>query len=150
VDISVFDTAGNDYGRPRDVAGESRTAFTTHADAHFDVCFENTQTGSVGGLSRNVELDIDIGADAKDWAAVQAAEKLKPVELELRKMEGLVDEIVHELDYLRVREQRLRNTNESTNERVKHFSFLTMAGLVGVGVWQVVYLQNYFRRKHLI
>lgn len=37
---------GNDYHRPKDVYGENRYAFTSHADSAFDVCFENTLTGS--------------------------------------------------------------------------------------------------------
>lgn len=95
--------------------------------------------------SRHVELDIDIGADAKDWSAVQATEKLKPVETELRRIEELVSEIVVEMEYLRTREQKLRDTNESTNERVKWFAFGTMGMLVALGVWQIMYLRAYFR-----
>ncbi len=95
--------------------------------------------------SRHIELDIDIGADARDWSAIQAQDKLKPVETELRRIEELVGEIVVEMDYLRSREQKLRDTNESTNERVKWFAFGTMGMLVGLGAWQVVYLRAYFR-----
>ena len=98
-----------------------------------------------GSQSRHIELDIDIGADARDWSAIQAQEKLKPVETELRRIEELVGEIVGEMDYLRSREQKLRDTNESTNERVKWFAFGTMGMLVGLGAWQVVYLRAYFR-----
>jgi len=90
-------------------------------------------------------LDIDIGADAKDWSAVQATEKLKPVETELRRIEEMVTEIVSEMDYLRTREQKLRDTNESTNNRVKWFAFSTMGMLVALGAWQVIYLRAYFR-----
>ena len=99
----------------------------------------------IGSPSRHIELDIDIGADARDWSAIQAQEKLKPVETELRRFEELVGEIVGEMDYLRSREQKLRDTNESTNERVKWFAFGTMGMLVGLGAWQVVYLRAYFR-----
>lgn len=95
--------------------------------------------------SRHVELDIDIGADAKDWSAIQAGEKLKPVEAELRRIEELVSEVVSEMDYLRAREQKLRDTNESTNERVKWFALGTMGMLAGLGAWQIVYLRAYFR-----
>lgn len=95
--------------------------------------------------SRHVELDIDIGADARDWSAIQASEKLKPVETELRRIGETVNEIVQELEYLRLREQKLRDTNESTNERVKWFALGTMGMLVGLGAWQVVYLRAYFR-----
>lgn len=95
--------------------------------------------------SRHIELDIDIGADAKDWSAVQATEKLKPVETELRRIEEMVGEIVTEMDYLRTREQTLRDTNESTNNRVKWFAFSTMGMLVALGAWQIIYLRAYFR-----
>ncbi|KIV82438.1 endoplasmic reticulum vesicle protein 25, variant [Exophiala sideris] len=152
VNMHIKDAVGNDYGRPKDVAGEKRMAFTSLADTAFDVCFENTLTGrtNVHNPSRHVELDIDIGADARDWSAIQANEKLKPVETELRRMEETVNEIVQELEYLRLREQKLRDTNESTNERVKWFALGTMGMLVGLGAWQVVYLRAYFRSKHLI
>ncbi|KAF2021011.1 endoplasmic reticulum vesicle protein 25 precursor [Aaosphaeria arxii CBS 175.79] len=153
LNMHIRDAMGNDYGRPRDVYGENRYLFTSHADSAFDVCFENIMTGKPTGNinpSRHVELDIDIGADAKDWSAIQAGEKLKPVEAELRRIEEVVGEIVQEMDYLRGREQKLRDTNESTNERVKWFAFGTMGMLVGLGVWQVVYLRAYFRSKHLI
>jgi hypothetical protein len=103
----------------------------------------------VSHRSRHVELDIDIGADAKDWLAVQATEKLKPVETELRRIEEMVGEIVAEMEYLRSREQKLRDTNESTNTRVKWFAFGTMGMLVALGAWQVVYLRAYFRYSAL-
>ncbi|KAM0804894.1 putative endosomal cargo receptor [Usnea florida] len=151
VNMHIKDAVGNEYGRPKDIVGETRMAFTSHADAPFDVCFENQLVSSRGGSpSRHIELDIDIGADARDWSAIQAQEKLKPVETELRRIEELVGEIVSEMDYLRTREQKLRDTNESTNERVKWFAFGTMGMLVGLGAWQVVYLRAYFRSKHLI
>lgn len=146
------------------MAGENRYAFTTHADSAFDVCFENILTsrtllipylpsgfltrdvgGSIASPSKDVELDIDIGADAKDWSAIQAEQKLKPVEAELRRIEEVSGQVVSEMDYLREREIGLRDTNESTNERVKWFALGTMGLLVGLGVWQVVYLRAYFR-----
>lgn len=57
----------------------------------------------------------------------------------------MTKEIVGEMDYLREREIGLRDTNESTNERVKWFALGTMGLLVALGAWQVVYLRAYFR-----
>ncbi|KAH6899850.1 emp24/gp25L/p24 family/GOLD-domain-containing protein [Thelonectria olida] len=152
LNIHIRDAVGNEYGRPRDVVGESRTVFTSHASAAFDVCFENVFTGSkrINNPARHVELDIDIGADAKDWSAIQATEKLKPVEAELRRIEEVTAEIVTEMEYLRAREQKLRDTNESTNNRVKWFGIATTWLLVGLWGWQIMYLRAYFRSKHLI
>ncbi|KAK2806827.1 hypothetical protein FQN50_005689 [Emmonsiellopsis sp. PD_5] len=147
VNMHIKDSMGNDYGRPKDVVGETRQAFTPSADTAFDVCFENILvTGRHSGNPfRHIELDIDIGADARDWSAIQVQEKLRPVEADLRRIEAMVGEIVMEMDYMRIREQKLRDTNESTNERVKWFAFGTMGMLVGLGAWQVVYLRAYFR-----
>ncbi|PHH81789.1 hypothetical protein CDD83_3480 [Cordyceps sp. RAO-2017] len=152
VNIHIRDALGNEYARPRDVVGESRSVFTSHVDAAFDVCFENVQTGTrrPNPAYRNVELDIDIGADAKDWSAIQATEKLKPVEADLRRIEELTAEIVREMDYMRAREQKLRDTNESTNTRVKWFGVGTTWLLVALWGWQIMYLRAYFRSKHLI
>lgn len=63
----------------------------------------------------------------------------------MRRIEEMVAEAVNEMEYLRAREQTLRDTNESTNERVKWFAFGTMGMLIGLGAWQVVYLRAYFR-----
>ncbi|KAJ5640654.1 Endoplasmic reticulum vesicle protein 25 [Penicillium herquei] len=152
VNMHIKDSMGNDHGRPKDIVGEVRQAFTSAADTAFDVCMDNQLVGrnSGGNPSREIELDVEIGADARDWNSIQIQEKLKPVETDLRRIEEMVADIVTEMDYLRTREQRLRDTNESTNERVKWFAFGTMGMLVGLGAWQVVYLRAYFRSKHLI
>ncbi|RJE20972.1 hypothetical protein PHISCL_06682 [Aspergillus sclerotialis] len=152
VNMHIKDALGNEHGHPKDVAGELRQTFTSSHDTAFDVCFENRlmSHSAVATPFRSIELDIDIGADARDWSSIQAQEKLKPVEKDLRRIEEMVGEIVNEMEYLRAREQTLRDTNESTNERVKWFAFGTMGMLVGLGAWQVVYLRAYFRSKHLI
>ncbi|KAL3461004.1 WD40-repeat-containing domain protein [Aspergillus heterothallicus] len=150
VNMHIKDALGNDHGRPKDVIGETRQAFTSAGDTTFDVCFDNVLTSrrAVANPHRAIELDIDIGADARDWSSIQAQEKLKPVETDLRRVEEIVAEIVNEMEYLRAREQKLRDTNESTNERVKWFAFGTMGMLIGLGVWQVIYLRAYFRYAH--
>lgn len=43
--VQIKDAVGNEYGRPKDIVGETRMAFTSHADAAFDVCFENKVDG---------------------------------------------------------------------------------------------------------
>ena len=75
---------------------------------------------------------------------------MKPIEVELRRVEEITDEIVDELTYLKNREERLRDTNESTNRRVRNFSILVIIVLSSLGVWQVNYLKNYFKTKHII
>jgi hypothetical protein len=56
--IQIKDAVGNDYGRPKDVAGETRMAFTSHADSAFDVCFENILTSRKTTLSK-LQLELN-------------------------------------------------------------------------------------------
>lgn len=150
LNLHIFDNKGNEYGRKKDVAGEVRLAFTAHDDAAVDVCFENLGFDQHSLAKRDIELNVEIGAQARDWNQVQAAEKLKPTELELRRIEELTDEVQRELEYLKIRETRLRDTNESTNRRVKYFSIGVILSLVSFGMWQIVYLRSYFRSKHIL
>lgn len=41
----IKDSMGNDHGRPKDIVGEVRQAFTSTADTAFDVCMDNQLVG---------------------------------------------------------------------------------------------------------
>ncbi|SCW02806.1 LAFE_0F14686g1_1 [Lachancea fermentati] len=146
----IRDSVGNEHRRTKDFAGEIRVAFSAPSSAAFDVCFENLLQIKGRSLSRSIELDIESGSEARDWNMIQATEKLKPIEVELRRIEEMTDEIVDELNYLKAREERLRDTNESTNRRVRNFSLLVIFVLVCLGAWQINYLRNYFKARHII
>lgn len=151
VDIEIIDSNGNQYAKPRDVAGHIAQAITTLDSGTLQVCFTNTrQGGGQAGMSRTVDLNVETGAGALNWAQIQQDEKLKPIEVELRRLEKLSGELQADLDYLKRREARLRDTNESTNDRVKRFAIFTTLVLFGLGIWQIIYLRAYFKRKHLI
>lgn len=102
-------------------------------------------------------------------------EHLKPLELELRKLEDKAEEIYKEMSYQREREEQMRDTNgellavlpyttpvaietaadfsppaESTNSRVLWFSVLSIVVLLGMGSWQIIYLRSFFKSSQLI
>src|SRR5690554_7552748 len=60
---------------------------------------------------RVIDLDFDIGVETIDYAKLAEAEKLKPMEVELRKLEDMVQDILDDMDHLQRREERMRNTN---------------------------------------
>ncbi|KAG0909807.1 hypothetical protein G6F57_008509 [Rhizopus arrhizus] len=125
----------NVYVKKNDVSGELRNAFNTNKEGEVYVCFENIlDNGFKEGpqYKRSIELQFNVGAEAADFKKMANDEKLTPLELELRKLETVVNEIVDEMNYLKRREAKLRDTNESTNERVKWFSTLTLFTLFGL------------------
>ncbi|KAK4689958.1 p24 family protein delta-1, partial [Tremellales sp. Uapishka_1] len=153
VDIEILDGSqrGNVYLSKKDIRGETRLAITTHESADVGVCVRNYLEGAASGKQyRTVDLDVDIGADAVDYNAIANQESLSILEVEMRKLEGVVKEIVDEMGYLQRREMKMRDTNESTNNRVKSFALLIMAGVIGLGIWQLLHLRSFFKRKYLI
>ncbi|WVQ71441.1 endoplasmic reticulum vesicle protein 25 [Cryptococcus sp. DSM 104548] len=153
VDIEILDGSahGNVYLNKKDIKGESRLAVTTHQSADVGVCLTNHWMGAGNPRAvRTVELDVDIGSDAVDYNAIANQESLSILEVEMRKLEAAAREIVEEMGYLQKREMRMRDTNESTNERVKWFSILIILCTIGLGVWQLLHLRSFFKRKYLI
>lgn len=60
---------------------------------------------------RVIDVDFDVGAEAMDYSAIAKSEKLQPIEAELRKLEKVVQEIWDEMEYLKNREAKMRDTN---------------------------------------
>jgi len=155
VDVEIIDSSPqkNVYLNKKDIKGETRLAITSHADGEVGVCFKNHLDDEINDTiqrSRIVDLDVDIGADAVDYNAIANQESLSGLETEMRKLEGIVQEIVDELDYLKRREERFQSTNVSTNLRVQNFAWFTIVALLSLGVWQIMHLRSFFKRKYLI
>ena len=62
-------------------------------------------------INREVALTLKHGVEAKNYDDLAKAEKLKPLEVELRRLEDLSDSIVEDYAYMRQREEEMRNTN---------------------------------------
>ncbi|KAG8745704.1 vesicle coat component [Ceratobasidium sp. 414] len=154
VDIEVVDRSEHQhmYLHKKNIRSETRLAITAHGEGDVGICFTNTLEGSVVSTdqSRVVDLDVDIGADAVDYNAIANQESLSGLETEMRKLEAVVQEITEEFGHLKRRELRMRDTNESTQKRVQNFAWVTILALVVLGVWQILHLRNFFRRKYLI
>ncbi|GJE85165.1 emp24/gp25L/p24 family protein [Phanerochaete sordida] len=155
VDIEIVDSGPekNVYLSKRGINGEARFAITAHTDeGDVGVCFKNYLDVAEGGQTRKrvIDLDVDIGADAVDYNAIANQESLSALETEMRKLEGVVKEIVDEMNYLKKREERFQSTNMSTRKRVQKFAWFTLVALICLGVWQIFHLRAFFKRKYLI
>ncbi|GCC20281.1 hypothetical protein chiPu_0021334 [Chiloscyllium punctatum] len=95
-------------------------------------------------------LNTKHGVEAKNYEDIAKAEKLKPLEVELRRLEDLSESIVNDFAYMKQREEEMRDTNESTSARVLYFSIFSMCCLIGLATWQVFYLRRFFKAKKLI
>ncbi|KAF9796369.1 hypothetical protein SFRURICE_001942 [Spodoptera frugiperda] len=134
----------------RESISKGKFTFVTETYDTFEVCFISKVAPERRGVSQDVMLDIKIGIEAKNYEGIGEAAKLKPMELELKRLEDLSEAIVQDFTLMRKREEEMRDTNESTNNRVLFFSLFSMACLLGLATWQVLYLRRYFKAKKLI
>jgi hypothetical protein len=78
------------------------------------ICFTNILAAGIQSADtyfKSITLTMETGAEAKDDSAFDSKEHLKPLQIELRRLESLVEEIVDDMEYLKAREVRMRDTN---------------------------------------
>eukprot|EP01138_Halocafeteria_seosinensis_P008230 gb/GECG01008411.1/.p1 GENE.gb/GECG01008411.1/~~gb/GECG01008411.1/.p1 ORF type:complete len:221 (+),score=33.20 gb/GECG01008411.1/:1-663(+) len=124
---------------------KAKMAFTASKEGMHTLCFHNH-----GPEQRRCSLDFRTGAEANDYGEIARKEHLKPLELELRKLEDRAVEVFNEQKHMREREKEHRDTNESTNTRVMLFSFLSILVVLTLGAWQLIHLNNFFQKKNIV
>jgi len=152
-DLQITDSKGH-VAFARESIDKGRFAVTPDEDDIYDFCVLSHPLGHIppeaAGSIREVSLVIKHGVEAKNYDQIAAVSQLKPLELELTKLEDLSASIVADFEYMKQREQEMRDTNESTNNRVFYLSIFSMVCLASLAVWQILYLKKFFKSKKLI
>ncbi|XP_042881647.1 transmembrane emp24 domain-containing protein bai-like [Penaeus japonicus] len=149
VDIQVTDSKGH-HLYLKEEADSGKFIFNTEDYDVYDVCFISRVPATQRGIQQEITLNTKHGVEAKTYEALGEAAKLKPLEIELKRLEDLSESIVHDFSYMRQREEEMRDTNESTNSRVLYLSMFSLCCLMGLATWQVLYLRKFFKAKKLI
>ncbi|GLH05299.1 hypothetical protein R5R35_007816 [Gryllus longicercus] len=149
VDYSVKDSKGHILSQKDDIS-KGKFSFVTETFDTFEVCFASRVPSHQRGVAHEVSLITKRGVEAKNYEGLGEAAKLKPLEVELKRLEDLSDAIVQDFALMRKREEEMRDTNESTNSRVMYLSIFGMCCLLGLATWQLLYLRRYFKAKKLI
>ncbi|CAH0395103.1 unnamed protein product [Bemisia tabaci] len=149
VSYVVTDSKNQILWRQENVA-KGKLTFSTETFDTCEICFTSKVDPSKRGEPHEVSLILKHGIEAKNYDGLADAAKLKPLEAELKMLEDLSQSIVDDFSDMRVREEQLRDTNESTNNRVLYFSIFSMTCLLGLATWQVLYLRRFFKAKKLI
>lgn len=152
-------------------SSEGKITFTSHTPGEHVICMYSNSTAWFSGSQLRVHLDIQVGDQAIDYANVAQKEKLTELQLRIRQLLDQVETITKEQNYQRVREfpvndfrvcddllcfffqyreERFRQTSESTNQRVLWWSVAQTLVLVVMGFWQMRHLKKFFEAKKLV
>uniref|UniRef100_A0A8C4M6N5 GOLD domain-containing protein n=1 Tax=Equus asinus TaxID=9793 RepID=A0A8C4M6N5_EQUAS len=97
-----------------------------------------------------IHLDMQLGEHTNDYTEIAANDKLTLLHLRVQQLVEQVEQIQKEQEYQRWREERFRQTSESTNQRVLWWSILQTFILVAIGIWQMQHLKSFFKAKKLV
>lgn len=117
----------------------------------FGICFDNR-----ANEEEQVQIILDIvmvNADPEeggDEPGFVKEKHLSPLEESLEKSIKAANTVLREMKYMTDREERMRVTADSINQRVQYFSILSVVILLGVTYVQVTYLKRYFKKKKLM
>ena len=102
-----------------------------------------------GGRTYRVQLVLDYGEEAIDYAQLAKSEHLSAIEVEVRKLNDKLRAISKEQDYHKAREIAWRDQSESVNANVMWWSIAQTIVLVGAGLVQLYLLTKFFKSKKL-
>ncbi|KAK3535814.1 hypothetical protein QTP70_021128, partial [Hemibagrus guttatus] len=128
----------------RQYGSEGRFTFTSHTPGEHQICLHSNSSKFflyAGGMLR-VHLDIQVGEHANNYAEIAAKDKLTELQLRVRQLVEQVGQIQKEQNYQRYREERFRQTSESTNQRVLWWTIVQTLILVAIGFWQMRHLKS--------
>merc|ERR1712241_332391 len=118
-------------------SSEGRWTFTSHTPGEHVICLYSNSTKWFSGSQLRVHLDIQVGEHAIDYANVAQKEKLSELQLRVRQLLDQVEQITKEQNYQRYREERFRQTSESTNQRVLWWALGQTCILLVMGAWRM-------------
>ncbi|XP_058533255.1 transmembrane emp24 domain-containing protein 9-like [Ochotona princeps] len=127
-------------------------SFTSQSPGEHQICIhlESIRFSLSNEDKLAVHLDMQLGEHTNDYVEFATKDKLSQLHLRVRQLVEQVAQIQKEQEYQRWREERFRQTSESTNQRVLWWSILQTLILVAVGVWQMRHLKSFFEAKKLV
>lgn len=144
---------GNQPFSQQELNGEARFSFRSRSEpAQYEACVRALPKGAASvppGSWIDASLTLKWTFDLFDEATAKEV-MLKPIEGEFYQLEESIRRLADELNEFVLGEEQLRDTNESTLDRLRLFALFTILILVGLGMYQIFYLRKFFKTKKLI
>jgi hypothetical protein len=121
-------------------------AFTSSVAGPHWVCITNADAYK----ELDVMLSMKSGVQAKDYSQIAKKDHLEPAQVSIRKIEDLLQEYRSNLFYQRRRDERMRETIDSTSDRALTFCILNVCLIVAMGLVQAYFFRRFFRSKKII
>eukprot|EP01083_Nonionella_stella_P011738 33326_1 len=122
---------------------EGTFSFISSAAGRHEICFGNEMSSVT---QKTVYFSLHIGNEML-VEGIAKKEHLTPLENALSFTSMSLQNIQDQQRYLKSRERRSRNTNESTNSRILWWSIFQAVVCICMAVLQIWYLKSFFEQK---
>ncbi len=145
----IIRNQGLTYFRPTIVKELSKSSRGWHENrGNYRVCVAARGSGDVRIIFDSIK--ISEYQSKKDKKHLVKKDHLTPLEKAFEESANLAKTVIDEMHYMEKREQRMKKTADGTNSRVRYFSYISIAILLGVTYIQITYLKGYFRKKKVL
>jgi len=90
------------------------------------------------------------GVAAKDYSDIAKKSNLKPIELNLKKLEDMISYLIHELSSIMAHEEKTLALNDALSNKIILFSMLTLVSMIVIGLVETFYIQKYLQNRKII
>jgi hypothetical protein len=81
---------------------------------------------------------------------VAKTSNLKPIELNLKKLEDMVNFLIHELSSIMAHEESTLALNDALSNKIILFSMITLIAMVVIGIVETLYIRRFLQKRKLI
>lgn len=117
--------------------------FTTKVPGLHKACLENRHT-----KPQRVEFTVSQGFPIKEYK--HSEKEAGPISKQLQEAAGLLGEISREMDMSLTREERELEEATRTEAKLATLGYCSIAILLALAIWQIIYLRSFFRSKKLL
>ncbi len=122
-----------------------KIAFTASEAGNHQLCFDNESN-----QQHKVDFEFLSGVNAKDYSDIAKKSNLKPIELNLKKLEDMISYILHELSGMMSYEENSLAVNDALSNKIILFSMITLVAMIVIGLVETFYIQKFLRNRKLI
>jgi|LauGreDrversion4_2_1035121.scaffolds.fasta_scaffold205839_2 hypothetical protein len=97
-----------------------------------------------------VNFEFLTGVAAKDYSDIAKKSNLKPIELNLKKLEDMLSYLIHDISTILVHEEHTLALNDSLSNKIILFSMITLISMISIGLIETFYIRKYLQNRKII
>ncbi len=122
-----------------------KIGYTASEPGNHQICIDN-----LGNNEEKLTFEFLTGIAARDYSEVAKKSNLKPIELNLKKLEDMVTYLIKELSAIMAHEESSLAINDTLSNKIILFSMITLISMIAVGLIETLYIRRYLQKRKLI